>query len=61
MKLRRDAKFDKESTCVVKIDVMNLTNFDLSTRKSQKFHCNGLLLSKVYIVSAKKVQRSCLS
>ena len=26
-----------ESTCSFKIDIRNLTNFDLSTRKSQKF------------------------
>ena len=51
MKLKRDTKFGEESTCRFKIGIRNLTNFDLSTR----------LLNKVYIVWAKKVQRSYLS
>ena len=37
MKLKRDAKFGEESTCRFKIGIRNLTNFELSTRKSQKF------------------------
>ena len=37
MKLKRDAKFGEESARRFKIDKWNLTNFDLSTRKSQKF------------------------
>ena len=36
MKLKRDTKLGEESTCRFKIDIRNLTNFDLSTRKSQK-------------------------
>ena len=36
MKLKRDTKCGEESTCCFKIDVRNLTNFDLSTGKSQK-------------------------
>ena len=32
-----DAKIEEELTCQFKIDMRNLTNFDLSTRKSQKF------------------------
>ena len=36
MKLKRDRKFGEESTCHFKTDARNLTNFDLSTRKSQK-------------------------
>ena len=47
MTLKRDTKFGEESTCPFKTDLRNLTNFDLST---QKFHFNGLLLSKLYIV-----------
>ena len=31
-----DARFEEELTCHFKIDMMNLTNFDLSTRKTQK-------------------------
>ena len=37
MKLKRDTKFGEESTCRFKIDIRNLTNFDLSTQKSKEF------------------------
>ena len=37
MKVNRDTKFGEESSCRFKIGIRNLTNFDLSTRKSQKF------------------------
>ena len=37
MKLKRDTKFGEELTYRFKIDIRNLTNFDLSTRESQKF------------------------
>ena len=37
MKLKGDTKFGAESTCRFKIGIRNLINFDLSTRKSQKF------------------------
>ena len=36
MTMKNDTKFVKELTCLFKIDMRNLTNFDLSTRKSQK-------------------------
>ena len=36
MKLKRDIKFGEESTCF-KIGVRNLTKFDLSSQKSQRF------------------------
>ena len=61
MKLKRDTEFEKGTTFHFKIDIRNLTNFELSTQKSQNVHFNGLLLSKVYITWAKKVQRSYLS
>ena len=32
----RDTKLGEESTCRLKIGIRNLTNFGLSTRKSQK-------------------------
>ena len=32
-----DAKFEEELTCHFKIDMMNLTNFDLSNQMFQKF------------------------
>ena len=34
---REDTKFGEELTCRFKIDIRNLTNFGLGTRKSQKF------------------------
>ena len=37
MTMKNEAKIEEELTCQFKIDLRNLTNFDLSTRKSQKF------------------------
>ena len=37
MTMKNDDKFEEELTCRFKIDMKNLTNFDLSTKKSQKF------------------------
>ena len=37
MRIKNDAKFEEDSTCQFKTDMRNLTNFDPSTRKSQKF------------------------
>ena len=37
MTMKNDAKFGIELTCHFKTDMRNLTNFDLSTQKSQKF------------------------
>ena len=37
MTMKNDAKFEEELTCQFKIDMSNLTNFGLGTRKSQKF------------------------
>ena len=37
MTMTNDAKIEEELTCQFKIDMRNLTNFDPSTRKSQKF------------------------
>ena len=53
MTMKNDAKFEEELTCHFKVDMRNLTNFDLST--------NGFLLSKVYITWTKKVLMSYLS
>ena len=33
-----------------KIDIRNLTNFDLAVKSLKNFHFNGLLLRKVYIL-----------
>ena len=37
MTMKNDTKFEEELTCQFKTDQRNLTNFDLSTQKSQKF------------------------
>ena len=37
MTMKNDTKFEEELTCQFKIDMRNLTNFDLSTQKSEKF------------------------
>ena len=37
MAMTNDVKFEEELTCQFNIDMRNLTNFDLSTQKSQKF------------------------
>ena len=36
MTMKNEVKFEEELTCRFKIDMRNLTNFDPSTRKSQK-------------------------
>ena len=36
MKLKRDKKFGEKWTCCFKINIKNLTNFDVNTGKSQK-------------------------
>ena len=37
MTMNNDRKFEQELICQFKIDMENLTNFDPSTQKSQKF------------------------
>ena len=37
MTMKIDAKFEEELTCQFKIDMRNLINVDVSTRKFQKF------------------------
>ena len=61
MIMKNDTKFEEELTCHFKVDMKNVTNFDPSTWKYQNFHFNVLLLSKVYLLWAKKVQMSYLS
>ena len=60
MKLK-DTKLGEESTCHFKIDIRNLTNFDLSTSKVEKNCFNWVLVTKKYIVKTTKVQTSYLS
>ena len=37
MRMKNDAKFEEELTYQFKIDLINLMNFESSTRKSKKF------------------------
>ena len=56
MTLMNDEKSEEDLACHFKIDIRNLTNIDWRTRKSQKLHLNGLLLTELCNVWAKKVQ-----
>ena len=59
MTLKSDAKFKEKLTCDFKYDMRNLVNFNLPNHsKVQTFNFDGLFLSKVYEVSAKKIQES---
>ena len=37
MTMKKDSKFEEDLTCQFKTDMRNLTYFDMSTQKSQKF------------------------
>ena len=56
MIMKNDAKFEIELTRHFKTDMRNLTNVALKNLKN--VHFNGLILTKRYNVSDKKVQRS---
>ena len=47
MALKVDAKFERKLTCDLKNDMKNLANFHQSTRKSQNWDFEEILLSKV--------------
>ena len=47
MTLKSDAKFEEKLTCGLENNMRNLANFYQSTRKSQNWHFDGILLSKV--------------
>ena len=53
MRMKNDAKIEEELTSQFKIGMSNLTNFDSSTQKSQKFHFNGCLWSKYIMFDLK--------
>ena len=56
MTLKGDAKFKRELTLGLKNEIRNLVNFHASSRKSENFHFDVLLLSIECKVSNKKVQ-----
>ena len=41
MTLKNDAEFEEKSTCQLKIDMRNVTNFDTRTQKFQNFSLQG--------------------
>ena len=45
--MKTDAIFEGKMTCTCKNDMKNLANFSQSTRKSQNYDFDGILLSKV--------------
>ena len=61
MTLKSDVKFEEKLTCGLEYDMRLWHIFTRALGSLKKFSFNGLLLSKVYIVGAKKVQRSYLS
>ena len=60
MTLMSDAKFEEKLALDGKNDITNLLNFNTSNGKSENLHFDVLLLSIVYKVSAKKVQKNSL-
>ena len=61
MTLKSDVKFEEKLTLGSKNDMRNLVNINVSSGKSKNLHFDVLLLSIVYKVSAKKVQKNYLS
>ena len=58
MAMKDHSKIEKEFTCQFKIDMRNLTNFDLSTRKSQKnFALMSYFWPKYIMFELKKYRR----
>ena len=58
MTLKCDAKFKGQLICGLKKDIMNLVNFDASSRKSENLHFDQILFSKAYKDLNEKVQKS---
>ena len=61
MILKIDAKFEGKLTCGLKNGVRDLVNFRQTTQRYGNLHFDGLLLLKLYNVSAKKEQKIYLS
>ena len=49
--------FEERFTGVLKNDIRSLINFHASSRKSENFHFDGLVLSKAYKVLDEKLQK----
>ena len=60
MSMKNDTKFEEELTCQFKVDTKNLTNFDPSTRKSQKFTLRLVLMKVCNAWAKKNIEELCL-
>ena len=59
--MKNDTKMEVELTCRFKIDMRNLTNLTRVLESLKNLYFNRLLVTKVYNIWAKTVQRSHLS
>ena len=50
MVMKNNSKLEEKLTCQFKIDMKNLTNFDVRTQNLKNLHFNGLVFTKVYKV-----------
>ena len=50
MTMKNNTKFEEELTCQFKMDIRNLTNFDLSTQKFQTFALLWAAFDQIYNV-----------
>ena len=57
MTMESDVKFEEKTAHGFKNDMTNLVNFNVSSGKFENLHVDVLLLSIVYKVWAKKVQK----
>ena len=58
MTLKSDAQFKGKLICGLKKDIRKLVNFHASSRKSENFHFDQILLSKEHKDLDEKVQQS---
>ena len=61
MALNDDAKFKEKLTCCLKNEIINLSNFHASRRKSENLHFDWILLSKAYKDLDEKIQKNYVS
>ena len=47
MKMKSEKKFEEKLNCSLKNDMRNMANLQRSTRKSETWDLDGILLSKV--------------
>ena len=60
MTLNSDPNFEEKLTFCLKNDMNNPVNFNSSSGRSEIVHFDGIFLSKVCNVWAKKIQTSCV-